>query len=103
MEAYSMNMWISALLYFIYGGICIVALIFTFSVETYYKIDGIFNLELVISQFTNPLLDRRVGGVEAWLVKYNRFVGPVLIVLSLVDLKLTFNHINNLYFYSVVS
>jgi len=103
MEAHSISMWISVLLYFIYGSICIVALIFTFSVETYYKIDGMFNLELVISQFINPLLDKRVGVVEAWLVKYNRFVGPVLIVLSLVDLKLTFNLINSLYFYSVAS
>lgn len=103
MEAHSINMWISVLLYFIYGGICIVALIFTFSMETYYKIDGVFNLELVISQFINPLLDRRVGTIEAWLIKYHRFVGPVLIVLSLVDLKLTFNLINNLYFYAVVS
>ena len=103
MEAHSINMWISVLLYFIYGGICIVALIFTFSVETYYKIDGVFNLEMVISQFINPLLDRRVGTIEAWLIKRNRFVGPILIVLSLVDLKLTFNLINNLYFYAVVS
>jgi len=62
MDTHSINMWISVLLYFIYGSICIVALIFTFSVETYYKIDGMFNLELVISQFMNPLLDRRVGG-----------------------------------------
>ena len=103
MEAHSISMWISVLLYFIYGSICIVALIFTFSVETYYKIDQMFNLELIISQFMNPLLDKRVGVIEAWLIKYHRFVGPVLIVLSLVDLKLTFNLINSLYFYSAVS
>lgn len=99
MEAHAIDIWISVLLYFIYGSICIVAIIFTFSVETYYKIDRMFNLELIISQFINPLLDKRVGAVEGWLVRHNKIVGPILIALSLIDLKLTFNLINNLYNY----
>lgn len=103
MEPQSTNLWISVLLYFIYGGICIVGLIFTFSIETYRKIDQMFNLEMVISQFMNPLLDRRIGVIEAWLSKHNRIVGPVLITLSLIDLKLTFNLINSFYFYTVIS
>lgn len=103
MDAHSTSLWLSGALYFIYGGICIIALIFTFSIDTYYKIDGVFNLELYLNRFLNPLLDRKMGQFEAWLVKHNRVVGPILTVLAILDLKLSFNIINTLYFYLVIT
>jgi hypothetical protein len=101
MEMQSTNLWVTGTVYLIYGSICIVALIFTFSLETYYKIDEIFNLELYLNRFMNPLLDRNVGYLEAWLAKYHKIVGPILTVLSLLDLKLSFGIINT--FYMVIS
>jgi hypothetical protein len=39
-------------------------------------------------------LDKNIEALDLWFMAHNRIVGPVLALLSVIDLKLYFNVIN---------
>ena len=84
---------LSTAVFFVYTIICIISIIFTFSIDKYRKIDEMLNLDIISSRILTPL-EVNINIIDDWLIKRHRLIGPVLIYLSLLDLKLTFNIIN---------
>ena len=82
-----------ATVFFVYGTICLVSLIFTFSIETYNSIDEQLKLDILPNPITTPL-DKSINIVDNWILENNRIFGPLLTVLSLIDMKLFFNIIS---------
>ena len=87
--------FLNIMLFFVYGSICIISTLFTFSLDAYRKIDEILNLDVFVTPFMSPL-DREIDCFNAWLMNHNRIVGPILILISLADLKFWFDFINAL-------
>ena len=90
------NLLLSGWIFIIYSTVCIISIIFTFSLEIYLRIEERLNCYII---FSNPILtplDRSIDWVNVWLMKYNKITGTILIVLSLVDLKLSLDIVNRL-------
>jgi hypothetical protein len=85
-----LNLVASGIVFFVYGISCIISVIFTLSLDTYRKIDEKLNLDVLSVRFISPL-DLNINLLDDWLMRNNKIVGPLLIVLSTVDLKLLFN------------
>ncbi|HTZ11370.1 MAG TPA: hypothetical protein VMD04_03195 [Candidatus Margulisiibacteriota bacterium] len=81
---------LSAIVFFVYSAICLISLIFTFSVDTYNSIDEKLKLEVFPSPLITPL-DKSINIVDNWVLENNKIIGPLLAVLSLVDMKSFFN------------
>ncbi len=84
---------ISAIIFAMYGISCIVSLIFTFSLDTYRKIDETLNISVIQARALTAI-ERNSYVIDDWLMANNRTAGPLLIALSLIDLKLSFDIIN---------
>ncbi len=96
----SFGLLLSAWVFFIYGSICIVSVIFTFFLDTYFKIDGKLNSVVVDFPFFVTILDRiYIDWVDIWMTQHNKIIGLILIWLSLVDMQSCFNIINQIVFY----
>jgi hypothetical protein len=83
------QVFLSTVAVLVYGGICIIAAIFTLSIETYSKIEDKINFGI----FSNSLvtvLDTNINFFDLWLTRNNKIIGPILVLLSLLDLKLFF-------------
>jgi hypothetical protein len=81
------------LIFLVYSVIFIISLIFTFSLETYRKIDEKLSSDLV----TLPVIsvfDKDIEWIDFWLMSHNKIAGPILAVLAVTDLKLYFDIIN---------
>jgi len=81
--------------FLIYSTICIISTIFTFSLDTYNKLDGFLKINIIKPHILTPL-EMNIYYIDSWLMYNNKIVGPLLILLSLVDLKLSFDIINSL-------
>ena len=57
-------------------------------------IDEKLNLEIFSSHIVT-ILDTNINFMEVWIMNHNRVVGPLLTILSLIDLKLFFDIIRN--------
>ncbi|MDD5565591.1 MAG: hypothetical protein PHG31_01690 [Candidatus Omnitrophica bacterium] len=79
--------------FLLYSSICIISLIFTFSIKTYQRIDDYLSSELISLPMLTAL-DKSIEALDLWFMSHNRIVGPILVLLSVVDLKLYFNVIN---------
>jgi hypothetical protein len=77
----------------IYGGICIMGLIFGFALDVYRKINELLNLEFFSRQIVNPL-DIHFTTIDDWLAVHNKIVGPLLAALALIDIIGLFNIID---------
>ena len=95
MELDAFNTLLVTWVIFVYGNICIISLIFTFSLEIYSKIDQELNLEIISTRIINPL-DIYIDKFDAWMTQHNKIVGPLLFLLSVIDLKLLYNAIISL-------
>ncbi|MCM8781714.1 MAG: hypothetical protein NC828_01475 [Candidatus Omnitrophica bacterium] len=89
------NLLLSGIVFFIYSTICIISTIFTFSLQTYRKIDEIVKLEIIPSRILTPL-EKNIYWIDTWLMSNNKIIGPILIVLSILDLRFSFEIINKL-------
>ncbi len=87
------NLLLSGWILIIYGTICILCIIFTFSLELFLKIEEKLSFSFFSDRILSPL-NRSIDWFNAWLMKYNGISGLLLILLSLVDLKLAFYIIN---------
>jgi len=95
MEFNPLIMLLSAVIFFIYGTICVISAMFTFFIESYHKLDEKLNLEIFSSKILTPL-DAGINSLDVWLFEHNKVVGPLLMVLCLLDMRLTFNLLNSL-------
>ena len=84
---------LSSVVFFVYFIICIISIIFTFSIDKYRKIDEMLNLDIISRRVLTPL-EVNINIIDDWLIEHHRLIGPLLIYLSLLDLKLSFNIIN---------
>ncbi|MDP3732167.1 MAG: hypothetical protein Q8R31_03955 [Candidatus Omnitrophota bacterium] len=89
------NLLLSGWLFFIYSAICILSIIFTFFLELYIRIEEKLIFHIFSDRILTPL-DRSIDWFNLWLMKHNRIAGALLIMLSLIDLKLSFDSINKL-------
>jgi len=87
------NVLLSLVIFLNYSTICVVSLIFTFSLKIYLKIDDRLNFDIFSSPTVNPL-DRNIDWFNNWLIANNKIVGPVLIYLSIISLKSWFHILN---------
>jgi len=94
MEVEIFDLLFSAIIFLIYSAICIISVIFTFSLDTYLKINEKLNMEIIPGSIA--VFETGINWLDTWLVNHHKIVGPILILLSLFDIKLTFYIINNL-------
>jgi len=94
MEFNSLNLLLSIIIFLIYGSVCVLSIIFTFFLDTYLKINDELNLEFFSSQITNPLEGTYIDTFDQWVVKNNKIIGPILILLSVIDMKFLFWIVN---------
>lgn len=81
------NLTLMVIVVSIYVAICVLTVIFTFFLDLYLKLNDRLNLDLFRNNILNPL-DMDIDFIENWLIKRHKIVGPFLIILSLVDIKL---------------
>jgi hypothetical protein len=86
---------LTGFIFLLYGSICGVGLIFTFALNLYHRLDAVLDLNIVRPKILTPL-ETNVYRIDDWLVSHNKVVGPLLTLLGLIDLKLSFNIINRL-------
>ncbi|MBI4981209.1 hypothetical protein HZC30_06685 [Candidatus Woesearchaeota archaeon] len=84
------NVLITLFTLLIYGCISIISLIFTFDLETYCAIDEVLNLRYFSNKPLNAL-EQNINIVDNWLKDNNKIVGPFLMLISLIDIRLLFN------------
>ena len=89
---------LNCVVFFTYGAICIISIIFTFSLDTYSKINEKLNWEMFSSRTVIDFLEKNIDWLDNWFMSNNKKVGPILIFLSLVDLKLWLDIIKNFKF-----
>lgn len=80
-------------IFILYGGACLLSLVFTVSLDTYNLLDEKLSLEI----FPNPVItpmDMQINFFSRWLTKYHRIVGSLLVLFSLMSLKSMFVLIN---------
>lgn len=93
-DIFNNELLFKSIVFFIYGIITVVAIIFTFSLDAYRKIDEKLNLNIILTPIIINPLERNIKSFDAWLMEHNRTVGPLLVILSIVDLKLWLDIIN---------
>jgi hypothetical protein len=81
--------FLSSAVFITYGAICVVSVIFTFSLDTYYRIDKLLKLEVFNTSTLTPL-DANITWLDNFLFNYHFIAGPVLILLSILDMKFLF-------------
>lgn len=81
---------LSLVVFMVYAAVCGVAILFTFFLDVYKKLDEKLNMEFFSSRVWTPL-EENIEWFDDWLMRHNMLVGSALIVLSLVDLKLFFD------------
>jgi len=82
-----MDLLLNLTIFFIYGIVCLISIIFTFSIETYNKIDEKLNLEIFSRTVIIDILEKDLDWLDNCLIRHNKIVGPLLIILSIIDLK----------------
>ena len=87
------NLILSTVVFMVYGTICIISIIFTFSLELYQKIDEMLSMNILKTPTLTPLEINFIS-IDTWLMNNNKIVGPILLILAIFDLKLSFSIIN---------
>lgn len=89
-------MFLGLIIYTIYGGICLIGILFCFSPNIFNIIDEKLNLELAARQMSNPL-NINVFSFDEWMKQNHRIAGLALALLSLLDLKLYIDIIDTIF------
>ncbi|MCX5714401.1 MAG: hypothetical protein NT033_06250 [Candidatus Omnitrophica bacterium] len=78
---------LTVLVYFIYGSSLVISILFTFFVEQYVKVEEILSFNLGQSS-ASANLGRTQNLFDLWMINHNKLVGPIMIILSLANIKL---------------
>ncbi len=95
MQIDSFNLILALAIFLIYAAACVLSAVLTFSLELYRKIEDKLNLDIINSRIITPL-ERDVNSFNDWMLKNNKIIGPVLILLSIVDIQFSFHILRNL-------
>jgi flagellar biosynthesis protein FlhB len=76
---------LTVIVYFIYGATLAVTIIFTFFQDLYLKIEEILSFNL--GQSASASLGKNLHLFDLWMINHNKIVGPVMIVLSALNMK----------------
>jgi len=90
MEQNTLGLFLSGIIFFMYSAACILSLVLTFSNEAFRKLDEKLSSELVSTPTLSPVLEKKITHINNWIVTRNRIVGPILIVLSIINLNFCF-------------
>jgi len=80
---------------FIYGAALIISIIFTFFINTFNRLNEILNVSFVSTKTLNPL-ESNVDFLNEWLIARNKVIGPILILLSLLDMVILLRALSHL-------
>ena len=83
------DMLLNSIVFFIYSSVCIISIIFTFSLDTYIKINETLKLDIFSTPIITPL-EIKMDWFNGWAMQHNKVLGPILIILSIIDLKIIF-------------
>lgn len=86
---------VSVFAYSLYGVIFVLSIVFTFWLESFRDIERRLMVYIIPAQATNPL-EIEIQTFSEWLYAHHGIVGPMLIVLSLLDIKFSFELIRTL-------
>jgi len=89
------SLLLSLIAFIIYGSICMISVVFTFSLDTYIKIHDLLNFDIFSSPILSPV-ERSIDWFDTWAMRNNVILGPILITLSIIDLKLFFDIIRSI-------
>ena len=81
---------LSALAFLLYGAICIISIFFTFFLDVYRRMEERLGFNIIPYAGLTPL-EVNIFSFNTWLVEHNKIIGPFLILLSILDLKLLFD------------
>jgi len=90
MELNPIELILMGLVFVVYSAICLLSVIFTFSRDLYQRIESKADLELFSGPILSPILDRKIEDLNSWLMNNNTAMGPILVVLSIIDMKMCF-------------
>ena len=95
MEVNFFDLVVNTIIFFIYGSACFISLIFTVSLEYYERLNNLMNLEFFSIKMVQPI-ESNIDKLDLWLMSHNRIVGPLFIIVTLLEMRFFFNIINNL-------
>lgn len=76
------------LIFFVYGSIILISLIFSLSLDAYLKIENCFKSEIIPALISLSPLEKNIDFLNDWLMCRNKVTGPILIFFSLLAGKL---------------
>lgn len=76
---------LKSLVLFIYGLIFAFSVIFTLSIESYRRLDEYLGMNFLTSRIINPIIESNINFLDEWLIKHHKIIGPLLILLSIID------------------
>ena len=82
-----------AIVLFIYGTTFIFSIIFTFFIDTYNVLNGFLSLDFLSYEKRSPL-ENDIYFFDDWLIAHHKIIGPILVIVSLLDLVMLFKIIN---------
>lgn len=83
-------MLVSLILFVIYSIIMVITVIFTFFLNSYKNMDEKLKIELIPSYTLTPI-EQNINTIDEWLIRHNKLVGPILMALCALDIKLSFD------------
>jgi hypothetical protein len=86
---------ISLIIFVLYSMACLISIIFTFSLDTYKKLDDMVDLNVLSNPVLVPGIEHRINKFDLWAMEHHRIIGIILIISSLINLKLTFSLVNS--------
>lgn len=92
---YPFSFILSIFVTFICAVVCGIGIVFTFFLDIYLKLDKKASW-WIIPSFILTRLEENINCVDEWLKSKHKIIGPLLIILSLVGLKMFFNIIDKI-------
>lgn len=96
MEIDFLDLFVWAAILITYGIICFISLILSLSRETFQAIEEALNTNLISNKIVNPVIESNINFINEWLLSNNKVVGPILVILSLLDIKILFTIWNSI-------
>ena len=84
------DLLVSVIAYSLYGVIFILSVIFTFWLESFRNIEKKLMAQIIPARITNPL-EIEIQTFGDWLYANHAVVGPLLVFLSILDIKFSFD------------
>lgn len=92
----NMIFFLKSVVFSVYSLVFVVSVIFTLSLEKYYTLERFLGTE-----FLHPtelsIFERNISSFNDWLIAHNKQAGPLLIILSFLDIFVLFGVVDLLF------